>query len=245
MFGRIRKLRYDSGDALAFPFYSVPLFDGEPEPAGGEPTDDADDDTDDDGDDDGTPSPKENPTEKDIAKLLRSARRARQEAAKWRRIAQGKTGGGGGDGDADGGDTSPKGPDFRQVAATTTAYNALVAAGFSGNQSKAMRILRDVDLTTIEPDARGFFDPEDFADVVDEVKDDWPELFGTARRSSRRDQDEDDEDERPRRRAVRSNASTASSRVGKRTPTPDEQFAARLLGSAGYSDAAKGIARGR
>lgn len=248
-----------NGDASPFNPIHFPLPDGEGDDSGGGGEKDDDSGDTDDGDDDGEEEDDadadgkqgkdkddKTPTKADLDKALRSARRARQEAAKWRRIAQGKSGGSG-DGETDGDGGGQKGPDFRTVAATTTAYNALRDAGFSGDQRKAMRILRDVDLTTIEPDSKGFFDPEDFADVVDEIKDDWPELFETKAKSrprgSSHNYDEDqDEDERPVRRRVASNASARGSGPGKKL-TPDQKFAAAVLGQAGFDDRARTVRR--
>ncbi len=254
---------FDSNDALASSHLFVPfMFDGEGEgggSGGGEPSggendppdddedgeeDDADEGGDEDADDKGKPKTF---TQKDIDKLTRSARRARAEAARWRRIAQGKQNDDGGGGDADG--DGQKGPDYRAAAVVSTAYTALKEAGFTGSMSKAQRILRDFedDLRNIEPDGRGYFDPDDFGDVIAEVQDEWSELF--EQRGRRRSRDDDDEDEPRRRRNVprppssRRQSSSSTSGGGGRQLTADEKFAQRALQAAGFSTTAKNIGR--
>ncbi len=263
MLNRIRKFVYDSNDALAPSHLFVPfMFDAEGEGGGGDdgaeggengpPDDDEDgndEGADDDGDDEGADD-KGKPktfTQKDIDKLTRSARRARAEAARWRRIAQGKQNDDGGGGDADG--DGQKGPDYRAAAVVSTAYTALKEAGFTGSMSKAQRILRDFedDLKNIEPDGRGYFDPDDFGDVIAEVQDEWSELF--EQRGRRRSRDDDEDDDRPRRRSVprppssRRQSSSSTSGGGGRQLTADERFAQRALQAAGFTTTAKNIGR--
>lgn len=233
----------------------LPSFDPDGEDGGGDDGDDGGEDDGgdgDDGEDDGADDKDKVPvTRADVEKVQKALRKQRQESAKLRReLAAAKAGAKPAD---DKEKESPKndGPDFRSAAAQTTAFTALKEAGFTGNQRKALRILRDYDLADIEPDKNGFFDPDDFADVIDEVKEDWSELFGkpSRRKASSDDDDDEDEDERPRRRTTSVSRQSAPpqrrSGGGSRRLSADEQFTAKLLDSAGFTAEARRVRSGR
>jgi hypothetical protein len=197
----------------------LPSFDGEGDGGGDDGDGDEGDENDDDGDDDDDGEGDDDDKDKDkpltraeANKILRSARKARSDAARLRRenaeLKAGK-------------DDKNKddGPDYRAAAVTTTAYSALKDAGFTGDMRKASKILRDLDLSDIEPDKRGFFNPDDFIDVIEDVQDEWPELFEKKSKAK-------------------------STGCGRKLPA-DQEFARQVMGSAGYDNAARRIASGR
>lgn len=74
---------------------------------------------------------------------------------------------------------------WRLTAARQSAATALSAAGFSGTAKQAARLTRLLDLEDAEPDSDGVFD---FEDDVEDLKEEYPELFGAkgARRNEQR-----------------------------------------------------------
>ena len=74
---------------------------------------------------------------------------------------------------------------WRLTAARQSAATALSAAGFSGSAKQAARLTRLLDLEDAEPDSDGVFD---FEDDVEDLKEEYPELFGGkgARRNEQR-----------------------------------------------------------
>jgi hypothetical protein len=129
--------------------------------------------------------------------------------------------------------------------------SALREAGFTGATRRAVKLLGDFDLSTIEPDGKGFFDPDDFEDVVEDLKEEWPELFEAKRPASRRraTRDDDDDDDEPRRRSPRANRSAAppqtSSGTSNRKLSADEKFAMAIAKQAGYRGVESQIRAGR
>jgi hypothetical protein len=183
-------------------------------------------------DDDETPDePDDKARDSELAKLKRASKRAAAEAKKWREIAQGKR-------KADDDTDAPKdeGPDFRTAALVSTGVTALTAAGYSGTPSRAQRLIELADLRGIEPDSRGLFSSDDFGDVVDEIREEFPELFRS----------EDDDDAASNRRQSprgvnRRSSGTTSNAAGGKKLSGDERFANMLLGSAGYDNAARKV----
>lgn len=120
------------------------------------------------------------------------------------------------DGDDDGADASAEAELWRSRAAASDASAQLTAAGFSGTAAQARRLTRLIDLAGAKPDRDGRFD---FTDDIEELKEDYPELFGG--RGSRRN-------ERGRRQH------TAPERGGTPTKSASERTTDRLLKEAGY-----------
>jgi hypothetical protein len=220
----------------------LPSFDGEGE-GGGDDGDSGEDDSSDDGGDDekdeseegaGDEEKDDKARDSELAKLKRASKRAAAEAKKWREIAQGKR-----KADDDGDENKDEGPDFRTAALVSTGVTALTAAGYSGTPSRAQRLIELADLRGIEPDSRGLFSSDDFGDVVDEIREEFPELFRS----------EDDDDTTSNRRqgprgVNRRSSGTTSNAGGGKKLTQDEKFANMLLGSAGYENAARKVRQG-
>jgi len=214
----------------------LPSFEPDDDGGGSDDDEGDDDEGDDEGDDDESDDDKGKGKDDDTAKRLkvleRSLRRARSESQRWKKLANSNA-------DKDKGqDSDDDGPDFRTAALTQAGVNALTSAGFTGTSRRAERLLATVGLDDIEPDRRGRFDPEDFADVIDELKDEFPELF--------RSEDDDDTDRR-RRPAARnvSRSSSSNGTGGGKTLSADEKFALAIAGQAGYSSVERKIRRGR
>jgi hypothetical protein len=188
----------------------------------------------DDDENDAPDGPDDKARDSELAKLKRASKRAAAEAKKWREIAQGKR-----KADDDTDENKDEGPDFRTAALVSTGVTALTAAGYSGTPSRAQRLIELADLRGIEPDSRGLFSSDDFGDVVDEIREEFPELFRS----------EDDEDAASNRRqgprgVNRRSSGTTSNAGGGKKLTQDEKFANMLLGSAGYENAARKVRQG-
>lgn len=197
---------------------------------------DEDDDSDDESDEDDDNSKDDDDkktaadTEKRLKTLERSLRRARAESKKWKNLANSNAGNKKDD-EGDGG------PDFRAAAMMQAGVNALVNAGFTGKSSRAERLLALVNLDDIEPDSRGRFDPDDFEDAIEEIREEYPELF--------RSEDDDDAEgrRRPASRVNRSGGSSSSG--GPKKMTSDQKFALAIAGQAGYRGLERRIREGR
>jgi len=196
----------------------------------GDTDEDESDDEDEDESDDDKGKGKGEDVEARLKKLERSLRRARGESQKWKRIANSN---------ADKGDDKNKdddGPDYRTAALTQAGVNALVGAGFTGSSRRAERLLATISLDDIEADSRGRFDPDDFADAIEDIKDEFPELF--------RSEDDDSAGSR-RRPASRVNRSTGSSSSSSTKLTSDQRFALSIAKQAGYGGLERRIREGR
>lgn len=206
--------------------------DGDGDGSDGDDDDESDDDESDEDDDDSKDDEDKKTaadTEKRLKTLERSLRRARAESKKWKNLANSNAG----NKKDDEGDS---GPDFRAAAMMQAGVNALVNAGFTGKSSRAERLLALVNLDDIEPDSRGRFDPDDFEDAIEEIREEYPELF--------RSEDDDDTESR-RRPASRVNRSGGSSSAGPKKLTSDQKFALAIAGQAGYRGLERRIREGR
>jgi hypothetical protein len=213
--------------------------------SGTDDTNNADDDTGDrtdvpdadSGDDQDSPTGDGDKPVHDPAKTERQLRRARAEAKRWREIAQGKRPRTADDSDDSGGDTDrgDRGPDFRTAAAVASGVTALQAAGYTGNLKRAQRLVATANLAGVEPGADGLFDPDDFDDVVADIKDEFPELFGGGGQDRRNT---------PVGTGPGFNRGGRSTGNGSAKMTEDERFAKRILGAAGYTSVADRIGRG-
>jgi hypothetical protein len=152
-------------------------------------TDDRDDDDADDGDE-GKPwkPPSKSEWERAQRRLKRYAdeKAGRKGAGSVDEKLRKQLGGKGKD-DAGDDDTSAgqeEAARWRLTAARQSAATALSAAGFSGTAKQAARLTRLLDLEDSEPDKDGVFD---FEDDVEDLKEEYPELFGGkgARRNER------------------------------------------------------------
>jgi hypothetical protein len=108
---------------------------------------------------------------------------------------------------------------WRVTAARQSAATALSAAGFSGTAKEAVRLTRLIDLEDAEPDSDGVFD---FEDEVDELKEQYPELFGG--KGSRRNE----------RGTGRVRPGRTAPTRGGTTETDTERTTRELLRSAGF-----------
>lgn len=169
--------------------------------------DDGDDAEDDDGGDDD--APKQTESEKKLAEALKKARVERNEARKAlseaRKAAEGKK--------SDDQDTSSEAAEriakLEKALVTRNATTELIAAGL--DKAAAARAVKLLDLSDVGPD-------DDLDDQIDELKEDFPELF-----------------------AGKKGAGTAPPvrRAGQETrrdggKDPNQRFADRLMRSAGY-----------
>jgi hypothetical protein len=175
-----------------------------PEPDDFDPADEDQDDLEDDGqededqeDDGDEDKPYEAPDAETWAKVQRKIKR--QEDRITRLLAERKTGGkpapkktAASDPDAellrqlrglgnrkgaqdDDDEDQEDGPDWKGMAIKAAAASQLQAAGFSGTAKQAARLARLIDTSNLVPNRDGTFDLED---EVDELKDEFPELFG-------------------------------------------------------------------
>lgn len=104
---------------------------------------------------------------------------------------------------------------WRGIAIRNAAASQIAAAGFSGTAKQAARLAKLIDTSSITPGRDGEFDLED---EIDELKDEYPQLFSTAGGNGRRPV--------PRVRTA----------PDPRTPRPDstKSTSNKLLKSAGY-----------
>lgn len=72
---------------------------------------------------------------------------------------------------------------WRGIAVQQAAASQLQAAGFSGTAKAAARLARLIDTDGLEPDRSGTFDLED---QIDELREEYPDLFGGGTGSARR-----------------------------------------------------------
>lgn len=165
---------------------------------------------DEDGDEEWTP-----PSKEDWTKLTNAAR-ARKEDIKTLRRELGELKAKStkkDDEEEDSGDSEAK--KWRTTAARSSAATALSAAGFSGTAKQARRLTRLLDLEGAEPDDLGDFD---FDDDIEELKEEFPQLFEPA-------------DEGRGRRAPRV---TTSDRGRKSSTVTRDKTSERLLKQGGY-----------
>lgn len=118
---------------------------------------------------------------------------------------------------------------LEERAIRAEAKTALAAAGIPADRlSRAVRL---IDLRSLE------FDDDDeligIEDEIEDLKDEWPELFEKKKRS--RDDDEEDDDDRPRRRRVPradTRVGTGRTRRDRREKSSTEIAAEKLMGFA-------------
>jgi hypothetical protein len=164
-----------------------------------------------------------------LTKAQRALKRANAEAKRWREIAQGKR-----KDDGDDEIEKEKGPDFRRSALISSGVGALLAAGYTGNAHRAQKLVAMGDHRGIEPDQDGVFDPDSYDSLIEDIRDEWPELFRS----------ENDEKPTARRPGVNSRSAGTGAGTGGRKLTADEEFAVKVMGSAGYGNVADRIRRG-
>lgn len=153
-------------------------------------------DGDEDGDEGGAPKGKPIPDAETWEKIQRKL--ARQEERITRLVgAKGKGGGAsvdrqlaaqlrGGKGKADEDDEPADDGEaarWRDIAVRNAASAQISAAGFTGTAKQAARLARLIETSSIEPDRNGVFDLED---EIDELKEEYPQLFSTAGDGRRR-----------------------------------------------------------
>lgn len=80
-------------------------------------------------------------------------------------------------------DEEQDGTDWRGIAIQNAAASQLQAAGFSGTAKAAARLARLIDTDGLEPDRSGSFDLED---QIDELREEYPDLFGAGQGTGRR-----------------------------------------------------------
>lgn len=121
------------------------------------------------------------------------------------------------DGDDDAASARAEAAKWRLTAARQSAATQLAAAGFNGTATQAARLTRLMDLEDAKPDRSGVFD---FEDEVDDLKEEYPELFGAkgARRNEQR------EGRRPNTTPVR----------GQERKNATDRTTAALLKAGGY-----------
>ena len=155
------------------------------------------------------------PTKEEVTRLRNTAQARKVERDQARRELRDAKAAAAGTGDGAGtGADEDAGPNWRDTAVRNSAASALQAAGFSGSAKQAKKLARLLDLDGIEPDASGDFD---LTDEVDELKDEFPQLFAAPT----------SDPARPPRR-------TTADR-GRQGATPDpDKTTSRLLKQAGY-----------
>lgn len=72
---------------------------------------------------------------------------------------------------------------WKGTAIQAAASAQISAAGFTGTAKQAARLARLIDTNGVEPDRNGYIDLED---EIDELKDEYPQLFSTAGDGRRR-----------------------------------------------------------
>lgn len=132
---------------------------------------DTDEDDEDEGEDAYTPPSREDwdKAKRRRDRATKELRELRAEMAKLKAAGEQKK-----DAD-DGGATAKELERWKKVAVQQAATAALATAGFTGTAKQAARLTRLMDLDSAEPDRNGSFD---FEDEADELKDEYPALFG-------------------------------------------------------------------
>lgn len=134
-----------------------------------------------------------------------------------RKLLDQLNGKGGKDDDEDGNEDRAEAARWRTAAARGQAAAQLSAAGFNGSAKQAARLTRLIDLEGAKPDRDGQFD---FEDDIEDLKDDYPELFG-AKGSRRNERQTPDRGPGPNRER-------------QRRQDPTQRTTAALLKEAGF-----------
>jgi hypothetical protein len=173
-----------------------------------------DDDAQNDDGDEGDPpddAPKQTENEKKLAEALKKARQERNDARKALADARKAS-----EKPADGDKAAEKAADDRVAKLEASlvrkgAITELVSAGL--DKPAAEKAVKLLDLTDVGPD-------DDLSDAIDELKDDFPELF--AGKSG------------PGGRAPAVKTGSERGDSGSKAKTPEQRFADRLMKSGGY-----------
>lgn len=110
-----------------------------------------------------------------LKKYAEAQRGAGKDGADVDRKLRDQLTGGKGDEDDDAEDARAEAARWRLTAARQSAAAQLSAAGFNGTAAQSARLTRLLDLESAKPDKHGVFD---FEDDVEDLKDEYPELFG-------------------------------------------------------------------
>jgi len=161
-----------------------------------EEDDDSDDEDGDDDSDDGKGKPKPKKPEDEIRELKAALRKANRDARRNRIRAKGGNPDKDGDGDDDGPDVNERATAMaKPIVIRAEARTLLADAGFTGDAKAATRLIRTLDLrgVDVELDDDGeVVDIDGLDEQIEELVEDWPQLFGkgasgtTRRRSAGR-----------------------------------------------------------